>query len=120
MPSRLVVLDSNKEEDREKILKDYEKMKLDHMPSFEPCNSAEKIKGILLEREYCPVYYLKDPAIENYLDLRPEDKRKGPETAYEMKMVPEEIRKIFEVLIEGSKIQIKKKKGLFKFRDRPR
>jgi AAA15 family ATPase/GTPase len=48
----------------------------------------------------CPVFILKKPEIEDYLNPRPEAKSEGPKIAHNMKKVPEEIEKLFDVTFE--------------------
>ena len=104
IPQRLIVLDQNEKEDRQSILENYERMKLDHMPSFELCESIEQIEKILRDGRSCPLYCLQKSAIEEYLDPNPKEKKHAPKIAWKMAKegkIPEEIEKIFKVFLSG-------------------
>jgi predicted ATP-dependent endonuclease of OLD family len=103
-----VVLDGDKKNDAEKVCGEYNKLAI-NASKFKFCKTIEDVKNNFWNNSH-PVYCLNEDCIEKYFvqDFNcanpPQDynkKRDGPKKAEELKDVPEEITKLFEVILKG-------------------
>lgn len=53
----------------------------------------------------CPIYCLKLPEIEDYLDHRPTSKEQAPIVAYNMEHIPQEIEQLFDAVFQMADIK---------------
>lgn len=103
----LIILDGDKRDKAKSVCDEYERANFSNIPDFRFCESLEDIEKCLEEGDPFPIYCLEKECIEKYLD--PErnckssnyDKKKGAKTAEEMKKVPEEIKKLFEIFVKS-------------------
>ncbi len=104
----VVVLDGDKRDIAEKVCNKYNKLAI-NAATFKFCKTIEDVKSTFGKGSH-PVYCLKQECIENYFIpdfdcVNPPQgynkKKDGAKKAEELGDVPEEITKIFEVILEG-------------------
>ena len=104
--SSIVILDGDKEEIAKQVVSKYatiEKDRFQVFDSLDELKNEKKQKKPIIPTP-CPVYCLKRPKIEEYLETRlgtmPISKEEGPAIAYEMKDVPTEIEVLFDAIFQ--------------------
>nr|MDO8083136.1 AAA family ATPase [Candidatus Freyarchaeota archaeon] len=111
----IVILDGDKRENAEEICQKYNQAKV-NTAKFVFCKDIENLRKFFGKEENHPIYCLKKNCVEKYLVQQfnctnpPEDYRKtkdGPLTA-EKSDIPEEIKKIFDLILLGE-IEISEK-----------
>lgn len=100
----IVVLDGNKKEDAKAISEKYEKSTI-NSSKFEFCENMKAVEKTLKMKNKTPIYCLKEDCIEKLLgqsqckSTQWKKKIDGPNVAEEMEKIPDEIEKIFDVIL---------------------
>jgi ABC-type cobalamin/Fe3+-siderophores transport system ATPase subunit len=97
----IVVLDGDKKDTVNSILKKYDALRKNRFRFFTSVSEMERLLHGRKEPENdipFPVVCLQRPEIEDYLDPKPIPKERGPIVAQQMEFVPEEIAQIFSAM----------------------
>ncbi len=100
----IVILDGEKREEAKDVIKKYNEAAI-NTSKFELATDLEDVKRIFASKEAHPVYCLKEDCIEKYLgqtECKPENWNKkydGTRVAEEMENIPEEIEKLFSIIL---------------------
>jgi AAA15 family ATPase/GTPase len=101
----LIILDGDKRPRAKEICEKLETIEI-HIPKFIFCETIEEIKNALKNHTH-PIYCLQKNRIEDYLEpkskyenINYDKKRDGPKIAEKMNIIPEEISKIFEIVLK--------------------
>jgi len=107
----IVVLDGDKKEIAKEVVDKYGVIEMDRFRIFDSLDEIihEKRRRKPIIPMPCPVYCLKNPEIEDYLETRyeakPLFKEDGPSVAYEMKHIPPEIEQLFDTIFQMANIR---------------
>jgi len=107
----IVVLDGDKRPVVKQVVENYSRIDKDRFRIVENPLTIDKdllrissLADVLPDRvkldNPCPVYCLKQSEIEDYLKPRPTSKEEGPNVAYKMDHVPEEIEQLFDAIFQ--------------------
>jgi len=103
--SAIVILDGDKIQLADEALRKYNAIEKDRFRMFDSPLEIKNIPKVNDRSEYCPVYCLRKPDIEDYLDPKPTSKAEGPIIAQKMSDVPKEIKNIFEATFRFANIK---------------
>jgi len=103
--SAIVILDNNKLPLADEVLRKYDAIEKDRFRMFDSPLEIKKSFEVKDRTQTCPVYCLRKPDIEDYLDSKPPSKAEGPLIAQKMNYVPKEIKNIFEAIFRLANIK---------------
>jgi len=99
----IVILDGDKRPIVRKVIENYSRIDKDRfrIMDLDDILNLKKMRPDIP----CPIYCLKFPDIEDYLDPKPPAKDKGPKVAFTMKYVHQEILDLFDAIFQLANIQ---------------
>ena len=104
----VIILDGHKRPPVRKVIKNYSRIDRDR---FRLVDFAADIPDLMKTKPNipCPIYCLKFPQIEDYLDPKPSSKDEGPKVAFKMGYVHQEIVDLFDAIFQMAGIRMNEK-----------
>ena len=104
----VIILDGHKRPPVRKVIKNYSRIDRDR---FKLVDFAADIPDLMKTKPNipCPIYCLKFPQIEDYLDPKPSSKDEGPKVAFKMGYVHQEIVDLFDAIFQMADIRMNEK-----------